>query len=42
MREAICLFDGAEIGELLARGISGQLNPDPVGHGVLRDLGKPA
>jgi uncharacterized protein YndB with AHSA1/START domain len=41
MREAICLFDGVEIGKLLAQGISGQLDPEPVGHGVLRDLRRP-
>jgi uncharacterized protein YndB with AHSA1/START domain len=38
MHEAISLFDGAKVAELETQGIAGQLNPEPVGHGVLREL----
>jgi uncharacterized protein YndB with AHSA1/START domain len=38
MHEATSLLDGADLAELEAQGIAGQLNPEPVGHGVLREL----
>lgn len=38
LRETISLLDGADVSDLQAQGIVGQLNPDPLGHGVLRDL----
>lgn len=41
VREAVSLLDGADASSLQAQGIIGQLNPEPVGHGVLRDLSAP-
>lgn len=38
LHEAISLLDGADVADLQAQGIVGQLNPEPLGHGVLRAL----